>query len=482
MGRGMKKLFIVCAVSLIFPCIALAGTLPDTGQTKCYDNTQEIPCPNPGEPFYGQDAQYITNPHSYTKLDENGYDLPVEATEWVMVRDNLTGLIWEVKQDKDDVQNYNNPHDADNTYTWFNGVTGIPGDGTDSEDFIDTLNNTFFGSYSDWRLPTMKEFPPIVNRDNFYPSITIGYFPHTKSANYWTSTINVVGTNSVWINDFSSGLGVRLPVLFVSFFVRAVRGETVIKNFIDNGDGTISDTTTGLMWEQKTDDGGIQDKDSTFTWEEALAYCENLLSAGYNDWRLPNINELQSIVDYEHAVPAIDILYFPNTMLTAYWSATTRGSTVYSAWGVNSGYGNVSSRDKPTLYHVRAVRGGLCGLSGDSDGDTVCGDTDNCPNTSNQDQEDTYPPQGNNIGDACDCESDFNCDGNVDAIDVDSFLTDFGRNQFNDPCTSVNPCNGDINCDVNVDATDVTKFLEDFGRNQFNNPCPTCVVGDWCVY
>ena len=89
---------------------------------------------------------------------------------------------------------------------------------------------------------------------------------------------------------------------------------------------------------------------------------------------------------------------------------------------------------------------------------------------------------GNVIGDACDCESDFNCDGNVDATDVTSFLTDFGRNQFNNPCSAVSPCNGDINCDSNVDATDVTLFLEDFGRNQFNSPCPQCVVGDWCVY
>jgi hypothetical protein len=86
------------------------------------------------------------------------------------------------------------------------------------------------------------------------------------------------------------------------------------------------------------------------------------------------------------------------------------------------------------------------------------------------------------IGDACECEADFNCDGNVDAIDVMSFLTDFGRNQFNNPCTSGSPCNGDFNCDGNVDSTDVTKFLEDFGRNAFNNPCPACVVGAWCVY
>jgi len=70
----------------------------------------------------------------------------------------------------------------------------------------------------------------------------------------------------------------------------------------------------------------------------------------------------------------------------------------------------------------------------------------------------------------------------VDAEDVMSFLTDFGRSEYNNPCTNENQCNGDFNCDGNVAADDVTNFLEDFGRNQFNNPCPACEVGDWCVY
>ena len=100
----------------------------------------------------------------------------------------------------------------------------------------------------------------------------------------------------------------------------------------------------------------------------------------------------------------------------------------------------------------------------------------------NPDQEDSYPPQGNNIGDACDCECDFDCSGGVDAIDVTAFLGDFGRSTLNNPCTNVSPCNGDVDCNVSVDAVDVDKLLEDFGRSQFFNPCPTCVAGDWCVY
>ena len=119
---------------------------------------------------------------------------------------------------------------------------------------------------------------------------------------------------------------------------------------------------------------------------------------------------------------------------------------------------------------------------GDADDDGIPDDQDNCPDTPNPNQEDTYPPQGNGIGDACDCEGDFNCDGNVDAGDVSPFLADFGRSLFFNRCTNAVPCNGDSNCDGNVDAPDVDKFLEDFGRGQFSNPCPNCGVGNWCVY
>ena len=118
----------------------------------------------------------------------------------------------------------------------------------------------------------------------------------------------------------------------------------------------------------------------------------------------------------------------------------------------------------------------------DADDDEVGDVCDNCLSTPNPDQLDTYPPQGNGIGDACDCEADFDCSGSVDSADVTSFLIDFGRSEFTNPCTNESPCNGDIDCSSAVDAADVTKFLEDFGRSEFFNPCPACEVGTWCVY
>ena len=118
----------------------------------------------------------------------------------------------------------------------------------------------------------------------------------------------------------------------------------------------------------------------------------------------------------------------------------------------------------------------------DMDGDDIGDVCDNCPNNYNPNQDDTYPPQGNGIGDACDCESDFDCDQDVDAVDVTTFLQHFGRSAYNRPCVNGDQCKGDFSCDGDVDANDVTVFLEDFGRSQYYKRCPACEVGNWCVY
>jgi rhodanese-related sulfurtransferase len=128
------------------------------------------------------------------------------------------------------------------------------------------------------------------------------------------------------------------------------------------------------------------------------------------------------------------------------------------------------------------------GICDPGESDLSCTGSDNCQLVFNPVQSDTYPPQGNGIGDACDCEANFNCDEDVDAEDATTFLQDFGRSIFCGAsflcisCSNETPCRADFDCSRNVDALDVIKFLEDFGRSQFNNPCPACVVGDWCVY
>ncbi len=119
---------------------------------------------------------------------------------------------------------------------------------------------------------------------------------------------------------------------------------------------------------------------------------------------------------------------------------------------------------------------------GDSDCDAISDAQDNCPETYNPTQDDTLPPQGNGLGNACDCEGNFDCDQDVDGTDAQFFKTDFGRSMFLNPCISANPCNGDFDCDGDVDGTDAQVFKNDFGRSMFQDPCPSCVIGLWCSY
>jgi len=213
---------------------AAFSTWPDTGQDKCYNNSSEITCPSEGEDFYGQDAQYQGPQRSYTKLKANGVALPDSATiadGWIMTRDNVTGLIWEIKTSKDDTKDYSNPHDADNTYTWCDtnsdtngGHQGTCGDGTDTEDFINALNSTNFGGYNDWRLPTIKELSTLVNSNIPHPGPTIDttYFPNTVSSGYWSSTTYVSYTLIAWLVYFDYGyVGANYKNL--NDYVRAVR-------------------------------------------------------------------------------------------------------------------------------------------------------------------------------------------------------------------------------------------------------------------
>ena len=108
-----------------------------------------------------------------------------------------------------------------------------------------------------------------------------------------------------------------------------------------------------------------------------------------------------------------------------------------------------------------------------------CGESGVC----SLNQEDSLPDAGGNgIGDACECEGDFDCDRDVDGSDISAFGTDFGRNPFNSICSTENPCTGDFNCDGDVDGSDAVLLKADFGRSFFSNACPFCFVGMWCAY
>ncbi|MFP4446127.1 MAG: DUF1566 domain-containing protein [Desulfosudaceae bacterium] len=132
-------------------------------------------------------------------------------------------------------------------------------------------------------------------------------------------------------------------------------------DFTDNGDDTVTDHDTGLMWAKytaDTDDDGDVDSNDQVNWQDALDWCENLSLAGYDDWRLPTKKELRSIVDYDTSEPAIDTTYFPNTMSWIYWTSTTDAYNRDNAWLVYFSVGYDGNNLKSNTYYVRAVRGG----------------------------------------------------------------------------------------------------------------------------
>lgn len=128
--------------------------------------------------------------------------------------------------------------------------------------------------------------------------------------------------------------------------------------FTDNGDGTITDNATGLMWAKDKDGGGCANGGKK-DWPDAIDWANSLDFAGHSDWRLPNFKELLSIVDYSVYNPSIDTTYF-TSLPDEYWSSTTAASLTTHAWIVDFLYGMVSAYIKSTdIFYVRAVRGGL---------------------------------------------------------------------------------------------------------------------------
>ncbi len=161
--------------------------------------------------------------------------------------------------------------------------------------------------------------------------------------------------------------------------------EGAARSYTDNGDGTITDNTTGLMWEKKDQSGGIHDYSNTYTWgmtsspdtmngTMVTTFLATLNAgggfAGHTDWRIPNVNELQSLANYQNVSPAVDTAFNTScaascTVLTcsctqsdAYWSSTTYQSFPGSAWFVYFYGGYVLGNFKDDFYYVRAVRGG----------------------------------------------------------------------------------------------------------------------------
>ncbi len=211
---------------------AFAATQPlnDTGIDWCADGSQNnLDCPVHGyegqDGDHGRDAQAAAGKlpkvgagdggFDFTKLDANGEELAASASDWSCVRDNVTGLIWEVKQPVGS----GGLRDANHTYTWYNpdnstngGYAGTQNSGTcqgsacDTQAFVAAVNSQSLCGASDWRLPSLNELRSIVHNGRIEPAIEQSYFPYTgKLAGYWSSSPYAYNGYYAWYFGFYSG-------------------------------------------------------------------------------------------------------------------------------------------------------------------------------------------------------------------------------------------------------------------------------------
>ena len=304
-----------------------------TGQYTCFDDASEITCPASHEAsFFGQDAQYGTcSQHSFSfKPDEPEY---LER----IVYDSNTGLEWQ----------WLIPTDAYRTWK-------------EADEYCRSL---FYNGYTGWRLPTPQELLTIADLGKV-PAIDNTYFgPLTWSMDYygkisfWTSKKLKSDPEKALSIDFNSGMmqydnsktdhqknqavcvwGDELPIGTFSIETVGI-GENTVE--------IVADSTTGLMWQKS------YEKEKT--WEEALSYCETLTDGGFTDWRLPNLNEIISLSNFDESEPATA---FPGMPDNAYfWSSTTSVAGSSSAFALHSSYGTlVYAAKSSAAYNVRCVR------------------------------------------------------------------------------------------------------------------------------
>ena len=219
--------------------------LNDTGIDWCADaDTNNLDCPVAG--FPGQDGDFGRDAlardgqldkvgagaagFDFTKLDANGNDLPASATTWFCVRDNHTGLIWEVKTDDGGLR------DKDHTYTWYNpdsstngGDPGVQdggaciGSSCDTTGFSQAVNAQGLCGASDWRVPSLDELFSIVHHGRTSPAIDTGYFPNVSSSFFWSASPGAGDSGSAWLVFFFDGRGGR-SFMSLGRRVRLVRG------------------------------------------------------------------------------------------------------------------------------------------------------------------------------------------------------------------------------------------------------------------
>ena len=204
-----------------------------------------------------------------------------------------------------------------------------------------------------WRLPSVSELMSIVDYGSSWVAINNAAFPGIWQDQYWSATTLSSFSFLAWRVGFTYG-HVDTASKTAHHLTRCVRSSRPTGPvFQDNNDSTVTDLATGLTWQQGDDSNGR-------TFPEAHSYCANNLNnlrlGNKSDWRLPNIKELASIVDYRERLPAIDEVMSTVAANSSYWSDTRYQPEYGKAWRVNIGAGNVDPVNWTNYHQVRCVR------------------------------------------------------------------------------------------------------------------------------
>ena len=228
-----------CTINASFAFVPIGG-LNDTGIARCANHsTDNLDCPVAG--FEGQDGEFGRDAKArastlakigggaagfdYSKIAADGSVLAIQdaawdangteaaGSQWSCVRDNVTGLIWEIKTTDGGLR------DGNHTYSWYNPDSNTNGSsaGTqnggsctgsvcDTHAFVQAVNSQGLCGANDWRMPTRLELMGIVNNGQVNPAITTSYFPNTPSVWFWSSSPHAGLSDDAWGVYFGSGL------------------------------------------------------------------------------------------------------------------------------------------------------------------------------------------------------------------------------------------------------------------------------------
>jgi hypothetical protein len=226
-----------------------------------------------------------------------------------------------------------------------------------------------WGGYQDWRLPDQYELQSIADYSITNPSIDLAVFPRTHADIFWCSSSLYDHNDEAYAVDFSNGEVLVGETKDNGFKARCVRGDpqtvdqrwTLLAPELDQR--VVADDLTSLMWQScelglSGAECGVVGTTLTSDWAEALAGCYESTWGGYDDWYLPNVKEMMSLIDTRYSMPAVDASAFAyQTGGRSYWTSSTTASDPSTAWMIHIDDGHTSSNQvKTTATYVRCAR------------------------------------------------------------------------------------------------------------------------------